>query len=353
MLLGCAATAGTLAWAGAATAAFTPRLTVSQASQNVGGAVTLKIGQPETDDSTAKISMFVPGGYTPTLDQTAGSSLGTFGGVVLVKSLGNARQAVNGAIRADNPATYTSDAQLAANATACTGTSSHSAVWTVSATLNNNPLDLPPVYVDPVTGPPESDLGALKLQWCLRSPDVLPPVGQTSGVQIVQASFTVKGVFKHPKVSGSFVFKSFVTPYVVGTGTANQGGTVESRAIVSLPVQLTLGARYDKKRRRLILSGSLTENGKGVGGAPIKLLAGRAARRMRALKTLRTSARGSYRSSVKVGRTTFFRTRATLLPRKLGSSRCTPSLPTVPCVTQTLAPFSVFAPGILKIVVRR
>jgi hypothetical protein len=350
--LGCAlALAAT--WSGSALAAYTPRLTASQASQNVGGGgpVTFKVSQAETDDPTAKVTLYAPQGYSSTLDQASGTRLGAARGTVILKRLGGARRHITGSVRADSPSTYTTNPELSTHATACTGTASHSAVWVLSLTLNGQPFDIP-IYVDPVTASADTTFGALKLQFCPLSPDVLAPIGAPSGAQLVSATFTVTGVFNYPKASGSYPFKALFTPYLAGTATINQVGTVESQSIVKLPVQLTLIAR-GARGSRVVLSGALTANQQGVGGASIQLFAGRNARGVKKIATLRSNTRGRYRKAVKVKRTTYFRTKTTVLARNLGSSGCTPTLSSVPCVSQTLAPFSVFNRGVLKIILRR
>jgi hypothetical protein len=351
LTLGCAlALAAT--WSGSAFAAYTPRLTVSQASQKTGGgAVTFKVSQAETDDPTANVTLYAPQGYSSKLDQPSGTRLGAARGTVILKLLGGARRDITGAVRADSPSNYTTNAQLSTNAKACTGTAAHTAVWVLSLTLSGQPFDIP-IYVDPVTAPPDTTFGTLKLQFCPLSPDVPAPIGAPSGAQLVSATFTVNGVFSHPKASGRYPFKALFKPYLPGTATVNQVGTVESQAIVALPVHLALIAK-PATSSRVVLSGALTANQQGVGGAPIQLLAGRSARRVKKIATLRSNTRGRYRKVVKVTRTTYFRTKATVRARNLGSSGCRPTLTSVPCVSQTLAPFSVFNRGVIKIVVRR
>ena len=352
LLLACAGIVS-LAWCCAALALYTPRLTVSHATQNVGGSgpVTLRVSQSDQDDATAKVTMYVPEAYPSKLNQAAGTQLGTVRERFVLKALGGGKVSESGTLKADNPAVYTTNAQLAADAKACTGTSVHTAVWIASVTLNGQPLDLT-LYVDQVTAPPETSFGVLKVQFCPRSPDLPLPLGSPSGAQLIEASFTVNGVFKYPKLSGSYSFKTLFTPYLTGTGTVNQAGTVESQAIIALPVQLTLGAKVATKGR-VVLSGVLTTNLQGVGGAPIKLFAGPTRGNVKRIKMLRTNARGGYRVVVRVKRTTYFATRTTVLARNLGSSNCTPTLTTVPCVSQTLAPFSVRNRLIVKVVVRR
>src|SRR5205085_3685 len=78
-LLVATAAALSLAFAGSALAAYTPHLSITHTPLTLagGGTTDLTVAVDQADDATAKVTIYVPQGYTGTLGASAGSQLGT------------------------------------------------------------------------------------------------------------------------------------------------------------------------------------------------------------------------------------------------------------------------------------
>jgi hypothetical protein len=130
----------------------------------------------------AKVTIYVPYGYTVTLSQAPGTKVGRAIATVISK-----RKTVfrGGDVVADDPAKYTTDPQ----AQAC-ATGAHAAVWVITIVAAGQRLDLP-VYADPTSGI-ETGFGAYKLQLCFASPTA-------PGARVVKADLVFPSVFTNPK----------------------------------------------------------------------------------------------------------------------------------------------------------
>ena len=97
-----------LAFSSTAFAAYNPSLLVAGTNHTLGGSgpVVIGVGQDENDDATGVATIYSPPGYTVTLNQPAGTTLGSLSGVVKVAALGGARVNVEGTVKTDNPANY-------------------------------------------------------------------------------------------------------------------------------------------------------------------------------------------------------------------------------------------------------
>ena len=223
-----------LVMTGPASAALTPRLSAS--TSPAGSAVSYS--QAATDDPVAKITYYVPSGFTALLAQPAGEVVGTVSATALAADLGNATLPLRGTIvAADATTTVTVSGQqvpLSVAATQCTGTATHGAFWILNLTASGQTLQVP-AYVDdvPLTVP-LSDIANNTIQICLPPPDV--PAGTpgraTFGAKLVSATF-ISEVFSVPP--GSYTWRAVVTPYTPGRGTANPAGTVEAQSVDRTP----------------------------------------------------------------------------------------------------------------------
>jgi hypothetical protein len=319
VLAGAAVTA--LAFAGNALAV--QKLSVSQSATSL----TIKVTQAQTDQQPAKISIYVPTGYTINASAAPGSTIGTTSGSVFARDA-NIPLPLSGNVVVAPPNT---------NAPGC-ATGTHLAVWNLALSVAGQNINLP-VHVDATSGA-EAGLGAYKMVVCLAPADVPQgtPGRSPNGAQLLEANFTVNNVFQVPAAAS--VWKAITTPYATGTGVPNVAGTVETRALASSGT-LTLTARVtNKKKRTLRVTGQLAQGGAGVAGAQVRLLLNGAASRF----TARTSATGAYSVVLrKTGRksTTTFQARATVAERDVTSTLCaTPSLPPVPCVSGTASGFT-------------
>jgi hypothetical protein len=230
VLLACAGLAG-LAFAGPALADYRPSFLAEQTSYKLGRATTVDnfFAVPRDDDATAKITFFSPARYGVNLGQAVGTRIGSVVAVVKAKALANALLPLSGDVVVANPA----DPTIAAQSAQCTGSAANQAVWLLNATLTQTNTTIPiPVFVNKV-GP------LATLQVCFRSPDVPPPTGSPSGIQLVAAEFSVRGVFTNASARGGYEWSAVFTPYRAGTAVPNVAGTAEWRTYVGLPQSLT------------------------------------------------------------------------------------------------------------------
>jgi hypothetical protein len=265
-VLACAA-ALALALVAVAAATYQPSMGIFQATYKPGaaGAVTVVVAQETTDDPTAKITIYVGPGYTATLGQAPGTTIGSVTAHVQVLDLGPNKLPLTGPVKVDNPASYVANP-------CAPGT--HEAVWTLNAALPGQPANPIPVYVDH-TVDAETAFGAAKLQVCFRDP-TLPagdPRRSPNGTKFLDAAFTVRGVFTNPTTAGSKLWRSIFTPYTPGTGKSNAAGSAEAQAIVPMPYLLTV--KRVKARRGLIrLAGRLNFAGTSPSNHRISLFKG-------------------------------------------------------------------------------
>jgi hypothetical protein len=281
--------------ANAAWAVYEPNLRVATISNSLNTPSTLVVGiaQTPSDDATAKLDIFVPEGFNEQLTATPGTTIGAVSGAVIARNLGNAEIEFQGVVRADNPATYLNNP--------CTRQPTpHGAVWVLEVTIAGTPFRVP-IYVDNVTTIPGV---SARMQVCLAG-----PVGTPNGTQVLRAAFAVQGVFQNPPTRGVYTFSGLFTPYVAGSATPNPVGTVESRAIVPLPVSVTL--RTQRRGRRVIVSGRINIPGNAL-PATVELWTGPTARRLRRVARLRVRANATFTTTRRYSRRTriqFFQVR--------------------------------------------
>jgi hypothetical protein len=250
-----------------AAASYTPSMGIFQSTYRPGGAgaVTVVVAQEQADDPTAKITIYVAPGYTTTLGQAAGATIGSVTAHVQVLDLGPNALPLTGPVKADNPASYVSNP-------CAPGT--HEAVWTLNAALPGQPANPIPVYVDHTTGA-EAVFSSAKLQVCFRDPN-LPrgdPRRSPNGTKFLDAAFTVRGVFGNPSSSGRKLWQSVFTPYTPGTGTPNAAASAEAQAVVPMPYSLTV-KRVKARRGFFRLAGRLNFAGTSPSNHRISLYAG-------------------------------------------------------------------------------
>lgn len=315
-LLACAGLVA-LGFSGAALAAFTPKLDISSKGPVAGGpGATIHVSLAPTDDPTAKVTIYAPPGYTADLSAAAGAELGKVSAKVTAADLGGVTLPLEGTVKAANPADFVGPP----NNACVPGT--HQAVWLLVLTAAGQTLQVP-AYVDAAAGP-EAAFSSYKIQICLPPPDIPPgtPGRATFGAKLFDATFSVN-VYATP-AAGEYRWRSLWTPYTPGKGTANPVGTVEAQSLVRSPVALTLAPKFDKKKRSATLTGSLTENGQGIGGVQLQLVAGKTATSLKPVGSATTGSDGSYTVTRKsVLQTTFFQTQATVAARDLGAAGCT------------------------------
>jgi hypothetical protein len=245
-LFACAALAS-LAFAGSAFASYAPKLVVSSTDAN--GPARLGVVAAGADDPTAKVSIYVPAGYTVG-SPAAGTKLGDVTATASAADLGGAVLPLTGELDAV-PATATTQAA----AQQCGVTPAQT--WDLHLTAAGQTLDIPLFVV--ATAGPEASLGATKLVVCLPPPDV--PVGTpgraTFGAKLLSATFSASAI-NEPKASADLRWTSLWTPYTPGKGTPNPAGSVEAQALRHLPVIL----HFNSARKRIVTHKTIRVNGK-------------------------------------------------------------------------------------------
>jgi len=270
-----------LALPSAALGSYTPKIVVDV--DGSGRLTTFKLSGPETDDPTAKITIFVPRGWdlaTP----APGTRIGTGKALALLADLGGAKAPFDAVLETADPAAHTQnecDARL------------HRAVWILVLSAFGNELRLP-LYVDPAEGA-EAAIASWRIQTCLAPPD-LPegsPGRAAFGAKLIDAELALSNIVSVPAGSGQHVFSALYTPYVPKLGTHNVTGMVETRSLVALPRTVTFSATKTR------FTGVATQAGQPVAGAAVKL----SVRNGRVkTPTLRTNAAGRFSWTVNLPR---------------------------------------------------
>jgi hypothetical protein len=341
-LLACASLIA-LAATNAAWAVYTPRLVIAGTSHALNANNTLVIGVSQTanDDPTAKITINVPEGYQETLTQAPGTAIGVVAGTVILRGAGGAEVNIQGAVRADDPNRYLDPALNQCDKPAPVR---HTAVWVLDVTIAGNPFRVP-IYVDDVTNVPGV---SARISLCLAG-----PVGTPSGTQLLSAAFSVQGVFRNPSSAKPYTWSSLMTPYVPGTPNPNLLRTVESRAIVPMPIRVATKAR--RVGRFVIVSGTITIPGQLV-PANVQIWAGATARRLRRSGSARVTGAGRFTVRQRVPRRArfwFYQARIDLPAVDITRSSCTPPSPApAGCVTATMTPVDVRS-NIVRVRLRR
>jgi hypothetical protein len=96
------------------------------------------------------------------------------------------------------------------------------------------------------------------------------PGGLRYDILVVSLSAASGSVVTDP-ASGTFLWRTLVTPYGVGTGTLNDGGTFESRTHVLIPHALTAHARYFRKAKTVLVTGKLSALGQPRAGIRLEI----------------------------------------------------------------------------------
>jgi len=170
------------------------------------------------------------------------------------------------------------------------------------------------------------------------------PGRAANGAQVLDAKFTVNGIFTTPSAGGVLRWESLFTPYNAGKGTVNLAGTFETRSLVALPVSLTASAtiKKSKKTGTYTIKGKLTEGGVPVAGTTTTVLRGPLASRLTKVAAPVTKPDGSFSSSGKVAskKMTFFKVTASTGQRDFTAQGCVNPLPATVapagCVSATL-----------------
>ena len=320
---------GTLAVASSAFAAYTtPSLKVTQLAQKT----IISVTQSQSDDATARASIYAPIGTAVTVNQAPGLALGTVKAQVVALALGGALLPLTGEIKVAPPGVV-----AAASQAACIQTATPAATWLMVLQAAGQTLNVP-MYVITTSGA-ETAFGPAKIVVCLPPPDV--PVasgGATFGAKLFQAEFSVTGVFS-PVPAGAWI--SIWTPYVALLGQVNAAGSVASPSALapgSLSVKVSKVGLLKSK-----VTGKVAQGGTGFGGARFAIWAGSTKAGLKQVGTTSTTSDGSYTFTYGK-KAAFFRTR-TIVAAHPAPDLCTKlqgSLP-VPCVNGSANGFVAFS----------
>ncbi|HEY8792547.1 MAG TPA: hypothetical protein VIL96_06675 [Gaiellaceae bacterium] len=314
---------GTTALALAGNALATQKLSVKQSTTSL----TIQVSQAQSDAQPARISIYVPTGYSINASAAPGSKIGSTTGTVFSRDA-NIPLPLSGDVIVAPPTT---------NALGCDPVP-HIAVWNLALSVAGQNINLP-VHVDQLAGA-EAALGAYKLVVCL-GPDDVPlntPGRSPNGARLLDATFTVDNVFTVP--AGLSVWKAITTPYAAGIGAPNAAATVETRAYVANGA-VTLAKKVNAPRRLVKFTGKVTQSGTAVSGAKVTLLVNGKSAGFSA----RTNGSGSYSIVLKkTGKktTSTFQARTTVAERDITTTGCASPTPGVPggCVSATAATFT-------------
>jgi hypothetical protein len=300
----------------------TQKLSVRQDATSM----TVRVSQAQSDPQPAKVTIYVPSGYTLNTSQAPGTKIGTATGNSFVRDQ-NTSLPLAGDVIVAPPDT---------NAIGC-ATGTHLTVWVLDLQVAGQSQKVP-VHIDATTGS-ETALGAYKLVICLPAADVPKdtPGRSPNGAQLLDMTFKVNSVFTAPV--GQSIWKAITTPWTPRLPMPNPSGTVESRAFVSSGA-VSLASKVLSAAKRIVkFSGEVTQSGSVLPGTQVNLLIDDKAR-FRA----RTNARGGYSVTLKkTGKrsVTTFQARVTVAERDLTATGCgSPSLLGVACVSATGSPFT-------------
>jgi hypothetical protein len=261
-----AATAVALALAGVALAANTASISVTHTpmASSSSQATTIHVKIPQATDPIARIAIYVPNGYTANLSAAAGATIGQVSASAFAHDNGLVLP-LSGAVVADSVAAHAADAALCSP--------NPTAVWNLNLSVAGQSVTVP-LYVSPTSGD-EAALGAYRLVICLPPPDV--PAGTPGravfGVQVLDALFTVNGIFTTPSSPTTAGWQALYTPYNPGVGTVNALGTFEAQALVGVPATVKMKA-VGVKHKTYKVTGTVTEGTSPGAGVAVTLYRG-------------------------------------------------------------------------------
>lgn len=298
--------------------------------------------QGSSDDSTAKITFYVPRGYRVTTGRPPGTPIGTAAATIRAGDL-NRIVTVSGRIEVAAPGDFADRSFL------CTGTSMHDEFWAIRFEPAGERLVLP-AYVDLIANGPAASFSAAQITLCPEPGDVPPgtPSRAPLGAKILLAELTSSSIV-NPSTAGLYRWRAVVTPYAPGTGIANSAGTLELQSVVALASTATLRATTRRAKsgfETVTYSGSVRAGERGIGEAVVEVFHGRTRARVKKFRSQASSPRGAFSGSFKIERaarksTVFLLARASVREHDLEATECIGSFESIPCHAATVGAFSV------------
>jgi hypothetical protein len=304
-----------LASAGSAFGAYNPLLLVGETNPALGGtgSVRIFVQVRDQDDATGVVTLYSPRGYGVKLDHPAGTELGTVIAFIRIGPISTARQAVQGTVRADDPARH------ALNSCA---PGAHEAVWVMELTLAGATYRLP-IYVDRMTTGAEAAYASARMRACFASPYVSAP----QGVSLTYADLTVEEVFTNPGQPGMYPWNGVFVPYAPGTATLNTALVAQSTAYIGLPGTFTVTAKRKRRGKAAfaVVTACLREAGQGVRGITVNIYYGGAdVFSSKKVASPRTNAGGCATTRIRIRRSMVLFASARVPIR--GAPGCTPDI---------------------------
>lgn len=327
-----ATTVSALVFIAPALAAYnSPTISIDNPSERVAGAaspITINLTTAREDDATARIAVYIPQGYTGTLVPAAGTQIGTVRASAQSLASPDIVIPLEGVLRAEALATFL------AEATQCLGPVPNvQSVWLIqlNSPTGGAPIRVPTFLTTPLSGA-EGSVGQARLVICLP-----PPAVGSLAAKVFEARLTLTNVLTNPTASGSYRWVARFTPYVTNTGPANPAGTVEAQAIDTIPVRAQIRAgKYNKRTKRLAVSGTIIEAGTPLRVFVNVLLNGRRVARVRSNES------GVFRASLRIRRKGRYTLRAAVASGARTVQGCTAVLtPPLPCTRTVVSGFSV------------
>ena len=310
------ASAFALAFPGIGFAAYNPLLLVGETNPALGGSGSVRIflQTHDDEDATGMVTVYSPRGYDVRLGQARGTELGTMIAFVRIGSIGGARQAVQGSVTADDPASHVTNS--------C-APGPHEAVWTFAFTLAGNTYRVP-IYVDRVTTGHEVAYASARLRICPAS----PYGARATEVSLTYADLTLENVFRNPDERGIYPWNGVFVPYTTGTAALNTALTTQSTAYIGLPATFAVTAKRQKRGKRAfaVVTACLREAGQAVRDVTINLYyGGTTVFSSKKVASPRTNARGCATTQIRIGKVMVVFASARV-PLRGAASGCSPSL---------------------------
>jgi hypothetical protein len=336
--------AASLAFASAALGAFSPSLSITRTDNAATGDVNTDVtyAQTQADDPVARVFIYVPPGYSATLNQAAGAQIGTLEGQVFAAEISSVVP-VNGAIIVGDK----TSAPLMAAATACTGTATHDAIWILNVSAAGSTLQVP-AYVDVVAGVPFT---SASVAFCLSHPSAV-----VFKIRLLNATLHIANVFAPPASPASYRWTAVNTPWDPDHPTVNGAATIQTQAFDRAPADGSFSATRSKKVRKVKhkkytdyfytyfakVSGQVTAGGDPAADADATLF-------VNGTKgpTGTTDASGNFSKTVKLTKTSTFSMQFARASTGLVGATCDPRLPfpgtvtLMPCGAITEGGFNV------------
>jgi hypothetical protein len=326
-----------LASAGSAFGAYNPLLLVGETNPALGGtgSVRVFVQVRDQDDATGMVTIYSPRGYGVKLDHPAGTELGSVIAFIRLGPISTPRQAVQGTVRADDPARHALNS--------CSP-GAHDAVWVMGLTLAGTTYRVP-IYVDRMTTGAETAYASARMRACFASPYVSAP----QGVSLTYADLTLEDAFTNPDQLGMYPWNGVFVPYAPGTATLNTALVAQSTAYIGLPGTFVVTAKRTRRGKGSFaaVTACLREAGQGLPGISVRIYYGGAnVFSSKRVASPRTNAAGCATTRIRIRKRMILFASARVGIR--GGPGCTPSLAPSCTGASTYPPTVRFKPVRIK-----